>query len=155
MFRKSLGIAATLAAMTVAACSGGGGGTAGGGLTYGGPPATSPPAKSNMPQQQTIAGKAGFVNPSNDRTLYFLDVDTPTGGTCTGGCLNIWPIIEPSAGSQNKGAFTIITRSDGTGKQWAYKSHPLYMYSGDSGPDQSNGEGIPLAGGHWHVARPN
>jgi predicted lipoprotein with Yx(FWY)xxD motif len=153
MFRKSLGIAAAFAAMTVAAC-GGGGGTAGGGLAYGGPP-TSPPAKSNVPQQQTIAGRPGFANPSNNRTLYFLDVDTPTGGTCTGGCLNIWPIIQPSSGSQNEGAFTIVTRSDGAGRQWSYKSHPLYMYSGDSGPDQSNGEGIPLAGGHWHVARPN
>jgi predicted lipoprotein with Yx(FWY)xxD motif len=38
--------------------------------------------------------------------------------------------------------------------QWDYKNHPLYTYAGDSGPDQANGEGIPFAGGHWHVARP-
>jgi predicted lipoprotein with Yx(FWY)xxD motif len=39
--------------------------------------------------------------------------------------------------------------------QWDFKNHPLYMYSGDSGPDQANGEGIRFAGGVWHVARPS
>lgn len=141
------------AAMALAACSSGGAGSSGG-VSYGGPPPTSPPQKSNMPLQQTIAGKPGFVNPANNRTLYFLDVDTPAGSKCTGGCLNIWPPIAPTAGAQGKDGFTVITRSDGTGMQWDYKDHPLYMYSGDSGPDQSNGEGIPLAGGHWHVSRP-
>ena len=33
--------------------------------------------------------------------------------------------------------------------------HPLYAYSGDSGADESNGNGIAFAGGHWHVARPS
>lgn len=153
MFRNSSRIAGVITAMTLAAC-GGGGGSSGSGGAYGGPPPTSPPQQSNMPVQQTVAGKPGFVNPTNDRTLYFLDVDTPTGGKCTGGCLSIWLVIAPSAGAQGKGGFTIITRSDGTGKQWDYKNHPLYMYSGDSGPDQANGNGLPFAGGHWHVARP-
>ncbi|HZZ00522.1 MAG TPA: hypothetical protein VFE36_13210 [Candidatus Baltobacteraceae bacterium] len=107
-----------------------------------------------MPVQQAIAGQTGFANPGNSYTLYFLSNDTPTGGTCTGSCLSIWKVIAPSGGAQAQGAFTIITRSDGTGMQWAYKSHPLYMYAGDTGPDQSNGEGIAFAGGHWHVARP-
>jgi predicted lipoprotein with Yx(FWY)xxD motif len=153
MFRKSFGIVAVVAATALAACGGGGSGGAGGGF-YGGPPPTTPP-QSNVPIQQNVAGKPGFVNPSSHHTLYFLSVDTPTGGTCTGGCLSVWPPIVPSSGSQAKNGFTIITRSDGTGMQWAHNNHPLYMYSGDSGPDQANGEGIPLAGGHWHVARPN
>ncbi|MGC1380813.1 MAG: hypothetical protein WA814_07290 [Candidatus Baltobacteraceae bacterium] len=143
---------AIAAAVAVAACGGGSGGS--GGATYGGPPPVSPPQQSNMPVQQTIAGKPGFANPANNRTLYFLDVDTATGGKCTGGCLSIWLVLAPNAGAQTNGSFTIITRSDGTGMQWAFKNHPLYMYSGDSGPDQAHGEGIPFAGGHWHVARP-
>jgi len=48
----------------------------------------------------------------------------------------------------------MIVRSDGTGKQWTSQSHPLYTFAGDSGPDQTNGDGIPDFGGHWHVARP-
>ena len=38
--------------------------------------------------------------------------------------------------------------------QWDYKKHPLYLYSGDSGPDQNNGNDVPFAGGHWRTARP-
>lgn len=39
--------------------------------------------------------------------------------------------------------------------QWAYQGHPLYTFTGDSGPDQANGDNFPDFGGHWHVARPN
>jgi len=50
---------------------------------------------------------------------------------------------------------TIITRSDGTGQQWAYTLKPLYTYTGDSAADQMNGEGVTEPdGGKWHVARP-
>jgi predicted lipoprotein with Yx(FWY)xxD motif len=157
MFRKPLGITALAAAIAMVACSGGVGGSGAGGSGGGGlygPPPTSPPQQSNLPVAQKIAGKPGFANPANNRTLYFLDVDTPTGAKCSGGCLSVWPVIAPSNGAHAQGGFAIITRSDGTGMQWAYKNHPLYMYAGDTGPDQANGEGIPLAGGHWHVARP-
>ena len=150
MLGKTFGIPALVAAMALAACSGGGSGA--GGL-YGGPPPTKPPS-SNTPIQEMVAGRPGFVNPANHRTLYFLSSDTPAGGTCTGGCLSVWPPIAPSSGARAQNGFTIITRSDGTGKQWAHAGHPLYMFSGDTGPDQANGEGIPLAGGTWHVARP-
>jgi predicted lipoprotein with Yx(FWY)xxD motif len=152
MFRKSLQFSAAAAALALAACAGGSGGS-GGGAYGGGTPPTSPP-QSNVPIQQKVAGSPAFVNPANDRTLYFLSVDTPTGGKCTGGCLNIWLVLAPSAGARAQGGFTTVTRSDGTGMQWDYKNHPLYMYSGDSGPDQANGDGIPFAGGVWHVARP-
>jgi len=156
MFRNSLGISALAGAMALAACGGGGsGGAAGGGGFYGGPPPTSPPQQnSNIPIRQAVAGKPAFVNPSNRHTLYFLDVDTPTGGKCTGGCLSVWFPLVPSQGSRARDGFTIVNRSDGTSMQWDYKDHPLYNYSGDNGPDQANGNDIPFAGGHWHIARP-
>jgi predicted lipoprotein with Yx(FWY)xxD motif len=153
MFRKSSGIMAVIAATALTACGGGGSGGSAAGL-YGGGPPTNPPQKSNLPIQQNVTGSAAFVNPANDRTLYFLSVDTPTGGKCTGGCLSVWLVLAPSAGAKSQSGFTTVTRSDGTGMQWDFKQHPLYMYSGDSGPDQANGEGIPFAGGIWHVARP-
>ncbi len=142
-------------AIALAACSGGGSGGAASGASYGGPPPTSPPQQhSNVPTRQAVAGKPAFVNPSNDHTLYFLDVDTQTGGKCTGGCLSVWFPLVPSQGSQTQSGFTIVNRSDGTSMQWDYKGHPLYNYSGDNGADQANGNGIPFAGGHWHIARP-
>lgn len=153
MVRKLFGRSILIATLALAACGGGGSAGGAGGGAYGGPPATTPP-QSNAPIQQAVAGKPGFVNAATHRTLYFLSVDTPTGSACTGGCLSTWLPNTPSAGAQSQGSLTIITRSDGTGMQWAYKSHPLYMYAGDNGPDQANGEGIPFDGGHWHVARP-
>lgn len=119
------------------------------------PPTMAPPAsQGNVPVSETVAGAAAFVDPASHHTLYFLDSDTATGGTCTGGCLSIWPPLAPTPGSVAGGGLTIITRSDGKGQQWAYQGHPLYMFSGDSGPDQANGDNFPQPPGHWHVARP-
>ncbi|HTJ26615.1 MAG TPA: hypothetical protein VMA36_10655 [Candidatus Limnocylindria bacterium] len=119
-------------------------------------PVASAAAQGNVPVSETVAGSAAFVNPASHKTLYFLDSDTPTGGTCTSSaCLGLWPPMAPTPGSQAGGGFTIITRSDGKGQQWAYQSHPLYMFNGDNGPDQANGDNFPEPpSGHWHVARP-
>lgn len=155
MFLNRLLVVA-FAAATLAACGGGGGSTAGAI-----PPAATPtPVPSTGPQgnlaaQEAVAGSTAWVDPSSHRTLYFLDVDTATGGTCVSSCLSVWPVFAPTAGAQASGNMTIITRSDGTGKQWAYQGHPLYTFSGDSGADQANGDNFPDFGGHWHVARPN
>jgi predicted lipoprotein with Yx(FWY)xxD motif len=151
MFQKVFILAALFGSLTLAAC-GGGSGSGGSGNLYGGAP--PPTQASNLPQQQTVAGQPAFVNPGNSFTLYFLDVDTASGGACIGTCLNEWLVLTPSAGAMAQGNFSIITRGDGTGKQWAYQNHPLYMFAGDSGPDQANGNGLTFDGGHWHVARP-
>lgn len=150
MYQK-LAVLSFLFATALAACGGGGGSSGGGGIT---PPAPSPSAQGNLPLQQTVGSSSAWVDPASKKTLYFLDVDTATGGTCTGACLSIWPVFAPSANAQASGNMSIITRSDGTGKQWAYQGHPLYTFSGDSGPDQANGDNFPDFGGHWHVARP-
>jgi predicted lipoprotein with Yx(FWY)xxD motif len=119
------------------------------------PATTAPAAQGNVPLSETVAGSAAWVNPASHKTLYFLDVDTPTGGTCTGtACLAEWPPLIPTAGATASGNMTIITRSDGTGQQWAYQGHPLYTFAGDSGADQANGDNFAEFGGHWHVARP-
>ena len=149
-----------LSAALLAACGGGSGGSAPGtgAPTVPAPTPTpaggSPSASSNLAVQDTVTGNLAWVNPSTHRTLYYLDVDTATGGTCTAGCLSIWPPFAPSAGATGNANMTIVTRSDGTGQQWAYEGHPLYTYAGDSGPDQANGDDFPEFGGFWHVARP-
>jgi predicted lipoprotein with Yx(FWY)xxD motif len=48
------------------------------------------------------------------------------------------------------GAYTIITRDDGT-KQWAYKGAPLYYWSKDTKAGDKTGDGF---NGVWKVARP-
>jgi predicted lipoprotein with Yx(FWY)xxD motif len=157
-----------IAAMALAAC--GGGNNGGGGAVpvssitpTSTPTSTSTPAptpvatvapQGNLPLSEAVGASPAFVNPANHKTLYFLDVDTATGGTCTGGCIGAWPVFVPTAGATATGNVAIITRSDGTGQQWTYQGHPLYNFAGDSGADQTSGDGLPDFGGHWHVARP-
>ena len=160
-FAMSILVTASL----LAACGGGGssGPTPGGGGGGGGVVATATPVPTatpvtagsgNIPLSESVGAAPAWVDPSSHHTLYILDVDTATGGTCTAGCLGVWPAFVPSAGAAGAGNMTIITRSDATGRQWAYQGHPLYMYAGDAGADQSNGDNIPDFGGHWHVTRP-
>lgn len=149
---KRYAAVAFIAAMSLAACGGGGTGSG----IYGGPISAAPSSNpGNVPLQETVAGSPAWVDSTTHRTLYFLDVDTATGSACTGTCLSLWPFLAANSGALPQGNMSVITRSDGTGQQWAYQGHPLYLYAGDSGPDQSNGDGIAQAGGHWHIARPN
>jgi predicted lipoprotein with Yx(FWY)xxD motif len=145
-----------VSAAMLAACGGGGSSAPApappGPIVTPGPTATPAPA-GNLPLSETVGGGQGWVDPATHHTLYYLDVDTATGGTCTAGCLGVWPVFVPTAGAVGAGNMTVITRSDGTGSQWAYQGHPLYHYAGDSAADQTNGEGIPDFGGHWHVSR--
>ena len=151
--KNRLAILAFATAVVIAGC--GGGGSTGGGSAPVPNPTPTLTTQGNIPVSQTVAGSPGFVNPANSMTLYFLDVDTATGATCTGACIGVWPVLRPTAGSTAVANMTLVTRSDATGQQWSYEGKPLYNYTGDSGPDQANGEGVPDFGGHWHVARPN
>jgi predicted lipoprotein with Yx(FWY)xxD motif len=155
--KQRLAMALLASVILVAGCSGGGGGGTSGGGGGGTIPVPTPTPAGNLPLSEAVSGSTAWVNPSSHKTLYFLDVDTATGGTCTAaaaGCLGVWPAFVPVSGSAGVDNMTIIVRSDGTGQQWAYQGQPLYTYTGDSGADQANGEGIPDFGGHWHVARP-
>ncbi len=79
-------------------------------------------------------------------TLYTLTRDTPGVSTCIGNCSQIWPIfyVEPPVVAPSlipSSDFARITRTDG-GFQTTYQGKPLYWYSGDTKPGQTNGEGF-------------
>lgn len=155
---KYLALIALISTGSLTACGGGSGG--GSAVSTIPAPTTSaapaaPASQGNLPATDTVAGASALVDPASHKTLYWLDVDTATGATCTGACLSLWPIFAPNAQAQASGTITIITRSDGNGRQFAFQGHPLYTYAGDSGPDQANGDNFPEFGGHWHVARPS
>jgi len=80
-------------------------------------------------------------------TLYHYLNDTSGSGSsnCNGNCAKIWtPFyveklnVNPTL---NPNYFTTITRNDGM-KQIAYKGWPLYLYSGDTEPYQTNGQNV-------------
>ena len=81
-------------AVVMAGC--GGGGSAGGGTPVPNPNPTLA-TQGNIPVAQTVGASMGWVNPANNKTLYFLDVDTATGATCTGACVGVWPVLTPTA----------------------------------------------------------
>jgi predicted lipoprotein with Yx(FWY)xxD motif len=46
-----------------------------------------------------------------------------------------------------------IKRTDGT-TQVTYNKHPLYHYSGDTGPGQQSGQNLNAFGAKWYVVAP-
>ena len=132
----------------LAACGGGG---SGGG--YGTLLMTTPAPASGALSTATLNGGAGFVNAAQ-RTVYVFDADTTANqSTCSGGCAGVWPPVTVTAGATLPANWSAFARTDGS-QQLAYKGRPLYTYTGDSAPGQTNGDGITSFGNVWHIARP-
>ncbi len=102
----------------------------------------------------TVGGKAVTLLMNEEgMTLYYFMPDTLTTAACTGGCASTWPpdlsydSSVPTSATALSGQLTVQTNANG--HQVEYNGHPLYSYSGDTKPGQTNGEGI---GNQWFVA---
>ncbi len=122
------------------------------------PTATPTAGAPASPVGTAAVSVAGKVEPvlinSAGRTLYYFTADTPTRVACTGSCTGLWPPLLTTAGSLIApsgipGALSILHGANGA--QVEYQGHPLYTYSGDTGPGQAHGEGLL---GTWFVATP-
>jgi predicted lipoprotein with Yx(FWY)xxD motif len=80
--------------------------------------------------------------------VYALDVDGRSH--CVDRCAKEWPPVAAPQDAHPIGDWTPIRRADGS-LQWAYKSKPVYTYSGDSAAGQANGAGL---GTVWHLLNP-
>ncbi len=88
-----------------------------------------------------------MVAASNNMTVYTFDKDATGSGTsaCTGGCLTKWPALTITAGDTPTGDATVtgtlgtIVRADNGATQVTYNGKPLYFFSGDAAPGDSNG----------------
>ncbi|WP_435135108.1 COG4315 family predicted lipoprotein [Actinacidiphila sp. bgisy144] len=104
------------------------------------------------------AGKLGTILvDGKGRTLYlFLADKTKNVSTCTGACAVAWPplLTTKGAAKPGKGAdqkmLGVAKRSGGI-NQVSYNGHPLYYYSGDTSPGQTNGQGLKQFGALWYV----
>jgi predicted lipoprotein with Yx(FWY)xxD motif len=99
---------------------------------------------------ETVAGKT-VTALTNDKgwTLYYFTPDTATTSACTGQCAVTWPPVTSSATPTSTVTLNLNVQKNDNGSQVTYNGHPLYTYAKDTGPDQTNGEGV---GGKWHVA---
>ena len=136
-------------------------GCGGGGSSYGGGnsnpipnPTLAPDA--NIPQQASVKSAAAWVTSPGTMTTYTFDLDTANVSNCTAanGCTGNWPPLMAAAGAFAQGNFTLITRTNPDGQQWAFQTKPIYTFIGDSAPGQGNGDGVNAFGAVWHIARP-
>jgi predicted lipoprotein with Yx(FWY)xxD motif len=145
-----------LLALVLAACSngpsgsayGGGNGAAGGQGTQGGSTAVT--------EVKVTTGSLGrMLVDAHGRTLYVFSSDANGASSCYGDCATNWPALttkgSPKAGAGlMDGALGTMTRTDGS-TQVTVDGHPVYTFSGDTAPGDTNGEGF---GGLWFVASP-
>jgi predicted lipoprotein with Yx(FWY)xxD motif len=108
----------------------------------------------------TKSGSAGaFLTDGSGRAMYLWEKDPMNKSVCTGACASAWPPVPASgtvtaSGSAVSKDLGTITRSDGT-KQLTYDGHPLYYFSGDTGPGQTNGQGSDGFGAKWWLVSPS
>jgi predicted lipoprotein with Yx(FWY)xxD motif len=125
------------------------------------PAASATPAKSGG-GSATIGVRSGdigtFLVDSQGRTLYLFEKDKGSMSTCSGACARYWPLSttngRPKAGSGVNAALLGTTSSGGV-TQVTYGGHPLYRYSGDTAPGDTNGQGLNDFGGGWDVVAPS
>jgi hypothetical protein len=84
--------------------------------------------------------------------------DTGDTSNCSGACAGAWPPVTTTGSATASGGakasdLGTITRSDGT-KQVTYDGHPLYYFSGDSGPGTASGQGSDGFGAKWWLVAP-
>lgn len=97
-----------------------------------------------------------ILTDSDGRTLYVFLNDADGESTCYDDCATSWPALkargELVAGDGIDAALLdSVERTDG-GEQVTYAGQPLYYFSGDEGPGDTNGQEI---GDVWYVVSPD
>lgn len=110
-----------------------------------------------MPDETVLvahtAGLGSYLTDTSGKTLYVFTKDTAGTTACSGSCLAKWPAFGPGyplkvPSSLNLADFVPLARTDNV-TQTAYKGMPLYYYSGDAMPGDTNGQGF---NNLWYVA---
>ncbi len=99
----------------------------------------------------------GILVDGKGRTLYLRTSDDPKVSTCYAACTQMWPPAVPYGRKPSALAgidptkLGSVVRADGI-VQVIYNGWPLYYYSGDTAPGQTNGQ---TSTGIWHVVSAN
>lgn len=131
-------------------------------------PQVQPPTEDPATGTATPAEDAGFtvqavgsdehgeiLADEDGNTLYLFTNDSEGVSACTEGCAENWPPLvtdgDPVAGpGVESDLLSTFERDDGTTQVMA-NGHPLYLYSQDSAPGDTNGQGV---GGVWFLVSP-
>jgi predicted lipoprotein with Yx(FWY)xxD motif len=78
---------------------------------------------------------------SSGRTLYLYTPDPKNHGTCTGSCASTWPPLKTKGAPRAGMGVNKMLLGQTSTHQVTYNHHPLYTYSADSAPGDTQGEG--------------
>ena len=119
-------------------------------------PGASPSASSSKALVEVATTKLGSVLVDDKgMTLYTL-TNNGTPVACTGACASAWPpLVLPAGTTTPSGAsgvtgLGVATSADGT--RVTENSAPLYRFSGDKAPGDTNGNNLSSFGGVWKAA---
>jgi predicted lipoprotein with Yx(FWY)xxD motif len=106
--------------------------------------------------RKTALGR--IVVDGKGHTLYLFEKDKNRRSACYGLCATYWPPLlthgKPLARAGAKQSLLGRTRRRNGSEQVTYAGHPLYRFSGDSKPGQTNGQGLQDFGGGWDAVSP-
>jgi predicted lipoprotein with Yx(FWY)xxD motif len=136
--------------------------TAGSGGLYGGDSgstATTAAAPAGAEGMVLVADSdlGQILTAANGMSVYMFMPDAQGDPTCTADCATAWPPLTVADGASATGGDGVDAALLGTathseaGTQVTYNGWPLYYFSGDSAPGDTNGEG---QGGVWYVLDP-
>lgn len=109
-------------------------------------PATAAPAET--PNEVKVVD--GALRSASGLPLYTFNFDTMVGMShCFGECVAKRPPLIAPANAQAAGDWSVIERGDDT-RQWAYRTKPLYSFTGDKPGGPATGVG---PGSNWSIAR--
>jgi predicted lipoprotein with Yx(FWY)xxD motif len=154
---RHITLVATAAFIPIAAFAGcGGGGSSGSGTAAGTPPKTASGGPATLGVEKSPFGQ--ILDDGKGRTVYLFKKDQGTASSCTGACAAAWPPVrvsgKPVSGTGvNASRVGTTKRSDG-GRQMTYNGHPLYTFTGDKQPGDTNGQGLNAFGGGWAALSP-
>ncbi|TAN42119.1 MAG: hypothetical protein EPN22_13235 [Nitrospirae bacterium] len=104
---------------------------------------------------QKKEGIGNYFTNTEGKTLYWFKKDSPGKSTCSGPCLEKWPIYYKETVAAPKGIkaedFGTITREDGK-KQTTFRGYPLYYWINDKQAGDTNGQGVNNV---WFVINPD
>jgi predicted lipoprotein with Yx(FWY)xxD motif len=87
------------------------------------------------------------------RTLYLFRKDKTDKSRCSGQCAADWPPLlttgRPKVSGLVRKSLLGTTKRDDGKTQVTYNGHPLYLYSADQKPGDTNGQGLNAFGAAW------
>lgn len=72
------------------------------------------------------------------KSLYTFARDVDGNSRCNGSCATAWPPLEASEDAVADGAWTVVTREDGS-RMWAYRGRPVYTFARDTAGEPPSG----------------